>query len=45
VLPEDSKPLLAVAAELSDRVADATLDVGRGADEPEWVLVRRNTDS
>jgi hypothetical protein len=45
VLPEEGRPLVAVAPHLSDRVTDATLDVGRAADEPEWVLVRRKAGS
>jgi hypothetical protein len=40
VLRDDETPLLAVAPGLADQLADATLDVGQAADEPEWVLVR-----
>lgn len=39
VLRHEGKPLLAAAPQLADRLADAALDIGRAADEPEWVLV------
>jgi hypothetical protein len=45
VLRHEGTPLLAVAPGLADRLADAALDVGRAADEPEWVLVRGGTSS
>lgn len=45
VLRHAGTALLAVAPELADRLADAALDVGRGADEPEWVLVRGGASS
>jgi len=40
VLPNAGTPLLAVAPGLAARLADAALDIGQAADEPEWVLVR-----
>lgn len=40
VLRHEGAPLLAVAPGLADRLADAALDVGEAADEPDWVLVR-----
>ena len=40
VLRHEGTPLLVVAPGLADRLADAALDVGQAADEPEWVLVR-----
>jgi hypothetical protein len=40
LLGHNGTPLLAVERELAERLADAALDVGRGDDEPEWVLVR-----
>lgn len=45
VLRHEGTPLLAVSQELADRLADAALDVGQAADEPEWVLVRGGTAS
>jgi Fe-S cluster assembly iron-binding protein IscA len=45
VLRHEGAPLLAVAPRLADRLADAALDVGQAADEPEWVLVRGGTAS
>jgi len=40
VLRHEGTPLPAFAPGLADRLADAALDVGQAADEPEWVLVR-----
>jgi hypothetical protein len=40
LLRHEGTPLLAVAPGLAERLADAALDVGQAADEPEWVLVR-----
>jgi len=40
VLRHEGTPLLVVQPTLADRLSDAVLDVGQGADEPEWVLVR-----
>ncbi len=45
VLRHEGTPLLAVAQGLADRLADAALDVGQAADEPEWVLVRGGAGS
>jgi hypothetical protein len=45
VLQHAGTPLLAVAPGLAARLADAALDVGRAADEPEWVLVRGGASS
>jgi Fe-S cluster assembly iron-binding protein IscA len=45
VLHSGGTPLLAVAPGLANRLADATLDVGQAADEPEWVLVRGGASS
>ena len=45
VLRHEGTPLLAVAQGLADRLADAALDVGQSADEPEWVLVRGGAGS
>jgi hypothetical protein len=40
VLQHEGTPLLAVAPGLAEHLSDTALDVGRGDDEPEWVLVR-----
>jgi hypothetical protein len=40
VLEHDGTPLLAVAPGLAAHLSDTALDVGQGADEPDWVLVR-----
>ena len=40
VLPDESRPLLAVSQGIADLLADAALDVGQSPDEPKWVLVR-----
>jgi hypothetical protein len=40
VLRHEGLPLLVIETALADRLSDAALDVGRGPDEPEWVLVR-----
>ena len=40
VFRHEGTPLLVVQPALADRLSDAVLDVGQGADEPEWVLVR-----
>ncbi len=40
VLSHEGTPLLVVEPGLAERVSDAALDVGQGADEPDWVLVR-----
>jgi Fe-S cluster assembly iron-binding protein IscA len=45
VLRHEGTPLLAVAPGLADRLADAALDIGQAADEPEWVLVRGGASS
>jgi Fe-S cluster assembly iron-binding protein IscA len=45
VLRHEGTPLLAVAPGLVHRLADAALDVGQAADEPEWVLVRGGSSS
>jgi Fe-S cluster assembly iron-binding protein IscA len=45
VLQHEGTPLLAVAPGLADRLADAALDVGQAADEPEWVLIRGRASS
>jgi Fe-S cluster assembly iron-binding protein IscA len=45
VLRHEGTPLLAFAPGLADRLADAALDVGQAADEPEWVLVRGGATS
>jgi Fe-S cluster assembly iron-binding protein IscA len=45
VLRHQGTPLLVVASGLAERLADAALDVGQAADEPEWVLVRGGTAS
>jgi hypothetical protein len=43
VLAKKETPLLAIEPELADRLADSALDIGRGPDEPDWVLVRKGT--
>jgi hypothetical protein len=40
VLPGNGKPLLVIAPALAELLVDTALDVGRDADEPDWVLVR-----
>jgi hypothetical protein len=40
LLRHEGTPLLAVAPGLAEHLADTALDVGRGEDEPDWVLVR-----
>jgi hypothetical protein len=40
VLQHQGKPLLVMEPALAKRLSDAALDIGRGNDEPEWVLVR-----